>query len=79
VVGDYEVYVPLSAELVAAERERVGKRIAEIRRGLEGLKKKLSNDQFISKAPPEIVERERTRAVELADQLAQLEAHLGEL
>ena len=46
---------------------------------LERLGKKLSNEGFLAKAAPEIVEKDRARAAELADELALIDAQLAEL
>jgi len=41
--------------------------------------KKLSNEGFLAKAAPEVIEKDRTKAAELAETVATLTAQLGEL
>jgi valyl-tRNA synthetase len=80
VVGRTEVYVPLVGLIdLDAERSRLEKRLAEARDKLAGVETKLSNEAFVSKAPAEIVERERAKAADLRDQVDSLERNLGEL
>ena len=55
---------------VAAERARIEAEAAETEKYLGGLSARLSSEQFTSKAPEEVVERERQR---LADGQARLE------
>jgi len=55
---------------VAAERARIEAEAAETEKYLDGLSARLSSEQFTSKAPEEVVERERQR---LADGQARLE------
>jgi valyl-tRNA synthetase len=75
VVGASEIAVPLEG-LVDFEKERgrlekdLGKMINE----REGLEKRLSNQDFISRAAADVVETTRARAEELQDQIAKLRA-----
>ncbi|MEK9658336.1 MAG: valine--tRNA ligase [Chloroflexota bacterium] len=55
---------------LAAERARLGAEATETERYLRGLAGRLSNEQFVEKAPAEVVERERAR---LEDGQARLE------
>jgi valyl-tRNA synthetase len=63
----------------AAERARVGARIEKYSLELERLEKKLSNEGFLAKAAPEIVEKDRARATELSDAIGLLRSQLREL
>ena len=66
VVGDLEVILPLEGLVdLAEERKRLVKEIAKKEKDLIGLERKLQNQGFISKAPPEVVESERARLVTL--------------
>ena len=46
---------------------------------LSGTEAKLSNEQFVGKAPPQIIEREREKAASLREQVARLQEKLGAL
>ena len=75
-----EVYVDLAGLIdVAAETERLKKEIQRVEGQIGGKEKKLSNDNFVSRAPAEVVERERAQLAQLRDQLATLERALAEL
>jgi len=54
---------------VAAERARLTKQADTLAKGLAGIEGKLSNEGFIRKAPPEVVQRERERMAALAAEL----------
>jgi len=78
VVGSVEIHLPL-AELVdpGEERTRLEKELAEAQGQIERLQKLLASD-FVKKAPPEVVQKERDKLAtfeEAAERLrAQLEA-----
>ena len=58
----------------SAETERV------CRKGHQAhWKRKLSNENFTSRAKPEVVEQSRQKLKELQEQLAAIEKHLAEL
>ncbi len=73
-------YVPL-AEVVdlAAEKSRLRRQAEETLGFLTRARKKLANENFVTRAPGEVVERERQRAVELEDRLARLREQLEAL
>ncbi len=62
VVKGCDIFVPLEGLIdLHVERHRIQKEIARLTSSLEGVKKKLSNENFISKAPSEIIEREKNK------------------
>jgi valyl-tRNA synthetase len=62
VLGGTEVYVALAGVVdVAAERQRLEKEIRKTGETIAFLEGKLSRPEFVEKAPPEVVERERER------------------
>jgi valyl-tRNA synthetase len=62
----FEVRVPLAGVInVAAETVRIDKELARIDADLDGIEKKLSNPNFVARAPAEVVEKDRARASEL--------------
>ncbi len=72
----FEVRVPLAGVVdMAAERARVDKELARVGAELEGVRKRLANPSFVSKAPPEVVDENRARVEELEAKRAKLEAH----
>jgi valyl-tRNA synthetase len=75
VVGDMEIYV-LGIIDVERERGRLTAQIAKLSDTLAGVHKKLANENFIARANPEVVDRERARLVELESQIGTLNAHL---
>ena len=56
--------------------ERLGKRIAKAREDLGKTQAKLSNENFVRNAPPQVVATERERAAELERTMASLEVQL---
>ena len=80
VAGGLEVFVPLGADvdldkLVAA----LDQRVVKTQKLKEGTAKKLSNQAFVERADPEIVEAERERLNELGVELELLERNLAGL
>ncbi len=74
------VFLPL-AELVdlKAERERIEKELQKNRGFLEGQMKKLSNANFVSRAPEAVVNAEREKAEKLRALIENLEKSLASL
>jgi valyl-tRNA synthetase len=72
----FEVRVPLAGVIdVAAETARIDKELARIDTDLEGIEKKLSNPNFVARAPVEVVEKDRARAAELGATRQKLTNH----
>jgi valyl-tRNA synthetase len=80
VAGNLEVYVPLEGLVdFEAEAARLTKEREKYAIELERLEKKLSNEGFLAKAAPEIVEKDRGRATELSEALVMIDSQLAEL
>jgi valyl-tRNA synthetase len=80
VVGGIQVFVPLKGVLdIDQERGRLQKKIEQKEDYAAGLLHKLSEPNFLERAPAEIVARERARCRELEEEIAKLRASLKEL
>jgi valyl-tRNA synthetase len=76
-VNSAEVFVPLSGIVdISKLKERWQKRLNELTKELERVQVRLSNPQFVERAPMEIVEAERQRLAELTQQKEALERKL---
>ena len=72
--------VPLAGLIdVEAEKSRIGKEIDRKRQELERLELKLSNENFVARAPAAVVDKEREKAADAKNTLALLEAQLAGL
>ncbi len=78
VAGTLEVYVHDAVD-PAAERARLEKQREQVEKALKGTEGKLANENFVSRAKPEVVEQARTKLGELKEQLAAVERNLAEL
>jgi len=75
-----EIMVDVSDAVdVAEEIQRLRKRLSEIDREIEGTQRKLTNEQFVRRAPEEVVARERQRLQEARERAGKLEKHLQAL
>ncbi len=75
-----ELFLPLEGVIdVDRESARLRAEIERLRGQLQGTERKLANDAFVSKAPAEVVERERDKAATLAEQASKLEDKLRAL
>jgi valyl-tRNA synthetase len=73
VVQGCQVIVPLRGAVdLAGELARLDKELARLEKDVVGVNMKLSNESFVSRAPAEVVERERQRAGQLLDAKAKL-------
>jgi valyl-tRNA synthetase len=61
------------------ERERLSRELKKVEKDLAGVDKKLQNEGFLSKAPAEVVDKERQRKTALEDKKSQLETALSKL
>lgn len=75
-----EVFIPLADVIdLERERQRLGAELERIAKLLEAVEKKLANEQFITRAPEEVVAREREKAEMLRDQRDRLSAKIAAL
>ena len=73
VVQGCQIIVPLKGNVdLQGELARLAKEMGKLQAALEVVDKKLSNESFVTRAKPEIVQRERDRAAELKDNLEKL-------
>ena len=80
VVGDMEVFVDLRGLIdVEAEKARLEKDGDKLTKLIAGKEKKLSNANFVERAPAEVVEKERATLADLHQQLAKTKAALDSL
>ncbi|HEU4334182.1 MAG TPA: valine--tRNA ligase [Candidatus Eisenbacteria bacterium] len=77
VVRQHEVFVPLEGLIdVALERQRLQKEYDRVVREFEGSHRKLNNEDFLAKAKPEVVGREREKFDALGATKEKLERNL---
>jgi valyl-tRNA synthetase len=80
ITADFEAYVPLAGLIdPAAEAKRLEKQIADIKKQLDGMAKKLGDEKYVKNAPPEVVAETREKVAELEKQAAVLTGNLGDL
>ena len=72
--SDAKLYIPMGQLVdVAKELDRIGKELEKNRKFLAGLESKLSNENFVARAPEAVVAAEREKAQKTKDLIAQLE------
>ena len=80
VVGQLQVFVPLAGIIdIDAEKGRQQRRIEQLESYLQKVGQKLSNKDFVEKAPPDVVDKERLRETELSEQIDKLRQILTDL
>jgi valyl-tRNA synthetase len=80
VAGSVEIYLPLAGMLdVEKERARLDTEIAEAQAQIARSRTMLDNPNFVGRARPDVVQRERDVLSAAEDTLARLEAHRREL
>ena len=79
-VGELVVLVPMEGLIdVAAEAERLGKLLGKAEQELAKTRVKLSNENFVRNAPPEVVKTEREREADFERQANSIKAQLERL
>ena len=77
IVDEVEVYLPLKGLINLDEEEkRVQKELARVLEDLSRTQRKLQNQDFVSRAKPEAVEKEKEKARTMADKAAKLQESL---
>ncbi|NQS98380.1 MAG: valine--tRNA ligase [candidate division Zixibacteria bacterium] len=77
VLPGLEIFLPLGDLIdIDAERERLEKERSRVEGRLNGLRKKLSNQNFLQKAAPEVVEKEKNKLESAEQELAKIEANI---
>lgn len=80
VVKGCDIFVPLEGLIdLNVERARIEKEIARISTLLDAANKKLSNKNFVDKAPAEVIEREKTKMSDWEKSLEKLNLILADL
>jgi valyl-tRNA synthetase len=80
VVDEATLALPLADIIdLDQERERLSKEIDKLSGEIDKFDKKLANENFVARAPEEVVEEQRERRAEAADARAKLEAALQRL
>jgi valyl-tRNA synthetase len=79
-VGTVEFTIPLEGKLdVAKERELIMKDLSYQKGFLASIEKKLSNEKFVSGAPPQVIELERRKKADAETKISSYEKALQEL
>jgi len=77
VVRGIDIAIPLAGVIdLAAERSRISRELSKLEGELGARARKLANQSFLDKAPPEIVAREREARDELVARIERLQGHL---
>ncbi|HEX8228631.1 MAG TPA: valine--tRNA ligase [Chloroflexia bacterium] len=80
VIGEIEVVLPMSGMVdTGAERKRLQSEAESARAEIERTEALLSNEQFTSRAPAQVVERERAKVAAAHERLAKLSERLATL
>jgi valyl-tRNA synthetase len=75
-VQDVEIFVPMGRSRMEEEARRLQKEILKIEKDIVFVNKKLSNEQFLSKAPTEVVQEEKEKAFQYQAVRGKLEESL---
>ena len=79
-LGNLNLYIPYSGLIdVAAETTRLQKEIAKLETELERSENKLTNENYVAKAPAEVVAKERERVAEIQNILENYKEQLSQL
>jgi len=79
VIRDIEIFVPMDRSRMEEEGKRLQKEIQKIEKDILFVEKKLSNEQFLSRAPKDVVEEEKGKATQYQERRSKLEESLKKI
>mgnify|MGYP001951263416 CR=1 FL=1 len=80
VVSGVEIFLPIAGMVdLDLEKQRLEKELAGLAEEKKRLTGKLANEQFVKKAPPAVVEKERTKLTEVEMNYEKVKTRLAEL
>jgi len=80
VVDDLELFIPLAGVIdLDEEMKRLTKEINKVEKELGFARKKLANEDFLARAPQEVVDKEREKATNFETKLQKLDENLKRL
>jgi valyl-tRNA synthetase len=79
VVRDVEIFVPMDRSRMEEEAKRLQKEILKVEKEIAFVNRKLSNEQFLSKAPAEVVQEEKEKALQYQAVRGKLEESLRKI
>ena len=80
VAGEVEILLPMAGLIdVEAEETRLTKELAKVGKDVAMFERKLSNEAFVAKAPPEVLEKDRGKLADAREKLAILQQSLEKI
>jgi valyl-tRNA synthetase len=79
VVRDVEIFVPMDRSRMEEEARRLQKEILKIEKEIAFVNRKLSNEQFLAKAPQDVVNQEKEKALQYQSVQNKLEESLKKI
>ena len=80
VTADAKIYIPMG-DLVdfEAEKARLNKELESVQKDLDFVNKKLSNENFVAKAPANVIAEQREKAARYSEKIAMLQESIAKL
>ncbi len=79
-IGTTKIVVPLKGIIdLEVEKKRKREEIAQKQKSVESLQARLNNEAFVSKAPEEVIAKEKERLNSLSQEVAELKSVLSNL
>jgi len=75
-VQEAEIFIPMDPSRMESEKRRLQKEIAKVEKEIAFVSRKLSNEQFLAKAPPEVVSEEKSKVADYQLLKSKLEENL---
>ncbi len=78
IVGQMEIFLHEAIDPLA-EKARLEKQLQQVQNAVQPLENKLNNENFVTKAKPEVVEQAKEKFAKLCEQLQNIKKHLSDL
>ena len=78
-VESLKILIPLPEELLAQEKNRLNKELDRLTKSLDKLRQQMSNPEFVSKAPPQLIEKHQSLLSQTEKELEEVTSKLSKM
>ena len=79
-MGEIKFFIPLAGVIdLNQEKLRINEQITQKEKSVQGINTRLQNDDFVKKAPPEVIQKDQERLTVLQKEIQELRTVISSL